>query len=89
MSIDNGASFSQTPHPKPLKHLHEITRFSRMTYEAIQSFDKTAMQAYLFPDATKFEQDKFETFWKQRQAYLDYVNECIQKNGESETFFFE
>ena len=89
MSIDNGASFSQTPHPKPLKHLHEITRFSRMTYEAIQSFDKTAMQAYLFPDATKFEQDKFETFWKQRQTYLDYVHECIQKNGESETFFFE
>ena len=89
MSIDNGASFSQTPHAKPQKHLHEISRFSRMTYEAIKNFNKEEMKDYLFPNANEFEIQKFETFWSQRQAYLDYVELCISKNGNDETFFFE
>lgn len=89
MSIDNGAGFSQTPNPKPERHFMEISRFSRMTYEAVKAFDKAKMQDYLFPNATLHEQEKFETFWKQREKYLKYVDACIKKNGEEETFFFE
>ncbi len=89
MSIDNGAGFSQTPNPKPDKHLHEISRFSRMTYEAIKAFDKDKMRDYLFPNATGHEQEKFETFWSQREKYLKYVDDCVKANGEHETFFFE
>ena len=89
MSIDNGAGFSQTPNAKPEKHLHEISRFSRMTYEAIKAFDKDKMRDYLFPNATVHELEKFETFWGQREKYLKYVDACIKKNGMNETFFFE
>lgn len=89
MSIDNGASFSQTPNPKPKKNLHRIQRFSKLTYDAILAFDKGKLLEYLFQEPTVFERQKFETFWNQRQAYLDYVQSCIEKNGESETFFFE
>ncbi|MBO4351114.1 MAG: hypothetical protein J6A01_09250 [Proteobacteria bacterium] len=89
MSIDNGAGFSQTPHEKPNKWFHSISRFSKTTYLAIKNFDENEMRDYLFPNATEFEQDKFKTFWNLRQKYLDYVQECIDKNGEAETFFFE
>ncbi|MBQ9815961.1 MAG: hypothetical protein IJM59_00620 [Proteobacteria bacterium] len=89
MSIDNGAGFAKTPNSKPEKHLHEITRFSRLTYTAISNFQKEPLLNYLFPDATDFEKEKFETFWQQRQKYLDYVKKCINDNGEAETFFFE
>lgn len=89
MSIDNGAGFPKTPNPKPEKHLREITRFSRLTYDAIAAFDKDNVLHFLFPNPSEFETEKFETFWKQRQKYLDYVKACIEKNGESETFFFE
>lgn len=89
MSIDNGASFSQTPNPKPEKNLHKIQRFSKLTYDAIAAFDRDQLLDYLFQEPTTYEKQKFETFWNQRQAYLDYVESCIEKNGESETFFFE
>ncbi len=89
MSIDNGAGFSQTPHEKPNKWLHTISRFSKTTFLAIKNFDENEMRDYLFPNASQFEQDKFKTFWSLRQKYLDYVQECIDKNGEEETFFFE
>lgn len=89
MSIDNGAGFAQTPNQKPEKHLREITRFSRLTYEAIRNFDKDWMLNFLFPNASKFEMEKFETFWNQREKYLKYVEGLIVQNGESETFFFE
>lgn len=89
MSIDNGASFSQTPHEKPAQHLKQVTRFSRMTYDAIKRMDKAAMLDYLFPEATEYEKQKLDTFWNLRQAYLDYVDECVKANGEAETFFFE
>lgn len=89
MSIDNGATFSQTPHPKPEKHLKEIQRFSRLTYEAIRALDKNHMLEYLFPEASDAEKEKFETFWTLRQNYLNYVSQCLEKNGEDETFFFE
>lgn len=89
MSIDNGAGFSQTPHAKPEKHLHEITRFSRLTYESIKGFDKDEVANILFPNPSVHEMDKIETFWKLREKYLQYVDACIAKNGEAETFFFE
>ncbi len=89
MSIDNGASFSQTPNPKPERNLHEISRFSRLTYEAILHWEKDEMAELLFPSASDFEKEKFETFWSQREKYLEYVKSCINKNGSEETFFFE
>ena len=91
MSIDNGAGFPKTPSPKPDKHLHEITRFSRITYDAIKSLenDKDKVNDYLFPNPSDMERERLETFWKQRQLYLNYVQQCIEQNGEAETFFFE
>ena len=91
MSIDNGAGFPKTPSPKPDKHLHEISRFSRITYNAIKSLDsdKDKVNDYLFPNPSDMERERLETFWKQRQLYLDYVQQCIEQNGEAETFFFE
>lgn len=89
MSIDNGASFSPSPKEKPEKTLHEITRFSRLTYEAIKNLDAQDMYAYLFPNPSQFERAKFEMFQAQRKKYLEYVESCIAANGESETFFFE
>ena len=35
------------------------------------------------------ELEKIDTFWALRDAYLNYVEQCIEKNGEDETFFFE
>ena len=91
MSIDNGAAFPKTPNPKPEQHLHEISRFSRATYEAIVDLeaDKERVNNILFPNPSDVERDRLETFWSQRQKYLKYVKECIVKNGEDETFFFE
>ena len=91
MSIDNGAGFPKTPSPKPDKHLHEISRFSRITYNAIQSLDsdRDKVNDFLFPNPSDMERERLETFWKQRQLYLDYVQQCIKQNGEAETFFFE
>ena len=89
MSVDNGASFAQTPNPKPEKNLRRIRRFSRLTYDAVRAFDKEKLREFLFPDPTSFENEKFETFWQQRRRYLDYVQECIDENGAEETFFFE
>ncbi len=91
MSIDNGAGFPVTPSPKPDKHLHEITRFSRLTYNAIQALaqDKQKVNDSLFPNPSDREKERLETFWKQREIYLNYVQKCIDQNGEAETFFFE
>ena len=89
ISIDNGASFSQSPNEKPYKRLLKVKRFSRMTYDAIKQLDRDVMMDYLFPQASEFEKEKFETFWHLRGEYLDYVAECVSKNGEAETFFFE
>ena len=91
MSIDNGAGFPKTPSGKPEKHLHEITRFSRTTYNAIVALeaDKDKVNDYLFPNPSDMERERLVTFWNQRQIYLDYVKHCIEKNGEEETFFFE
>ncbi len=89
VSIDNGASFAQTPNPKPEKNLRRIRRFSRLTYDAVSAFDKERLREYLFPTPTAFENEKFETFWQQRRRYLDYVRQCIDENGAEETFFFE
>lgn len=91
MSIDNGAAFPKTPNVKPDKHLHEISRFSRTTYHAILALadDRDRVNALLFPDPTKVELERLDTFWKQRDRFLAYVQECIKKNGEEETFFFE
>lgn len=89
MSIDNGASFSPSAKDKPEKHLHEISRFSRLTYEAIKHLEDRDMYAYLFPNPSQFERAKFEMFQAQCKKYLEYVEACIAKNGEAETFFFE
>ena len=91
MSIDNGAGFPKTPNSKPDKHLHEISRFSRSTYLAIVDLEnhQDDVNHILFPNPSDVEKDRLATFWNQRKKYLDYVNQCIKKNGESETFFFE
>lgn len=89
MSIDNGASFANTPNPKPQKNLHRIQRFSKVTYDAIRAFDKNELLEFLFPNASKMEIGKIDTLWKLRQEFLDYIDSCIKKNGEDETFFFE
>ncbi|MBQ9244411.1 MAG: hypothetical protein IJ165_14535 [Proteobacteria bacterium] len=89
MSIDNGASFSPSAKEKPERHLHEISRFSRLTYEAIKRFGEWDMYAYLFPNPSQFERAKFEMFQAQCQKFLEYVESCIARNGEAETFFFE
>ena len=91
MSIDNGAGFPKTPNTKPDKHLHEITRFSRTTYQAIVDLekDKDKVENILFPNPSDVERDRLATFWNQRKLFLDYVKKCIEKNGEAETFFFE
>ena len=89
MSIDNGAAFPKTPNPKPERHLFEVTRFSRTMHDAIERLDHDATLEFLFPEATDMERDKFETFWTQRQRYLDYVQKCVEKNGAEETFFFQ
>lgn len=89
MSIDNGASFPQTPNPRPERHLHGIRRFSRLTYEAIGALEHDRTLERLYPDATELEKKRFETFWKQRERYLAYVEGLISEYGESETLFFD
>ena len=89
MSIDNGASFPQTPNPRPERHMHAIRRFSRLTYEAIGALDHDRTLERLYPDATQQEKKRFETFWQQRERYLDYVKGLIAEYGESETLFFD
>ena len=89
MSIDNGAAFAKTPNSKPRQHLEQIQRFSRLTYDAIRAFDKESLTKALFPSPSPMELEKIDTFWALRDAYLNYVEQCIEKNGEDETFFFE
>ena len=89
MSIDNGAAFAKTPNSKPRQHLEQIQRFSRLTYDAIRAFDKESLTKALFPSPSPLELEKIDTFWALRDAYLNYVEQCIEKNGEDETFFFE
>ena len=89
MSIDNGAALSQTPHPKPERHLRGIRRFSRLTYEAIGALDHDRTLARLYPNATDQEKDRFETFWKQRGKYLNYIQSLVAEYGETEVLFFD
>lgn len=91
MSIDNGAAFPVTPQAKPDKWLKSIRRFSRATHRAILELeaDQQRVNDYLFLDPSPVEVKRLETFWNQRELYLDYVQECIDKYGESETLFFE
>ena len=91
MSIDNGAGFPKTPNSKPDKHLHEISRFSKATYLAVVDLEKykDKVENILFPNPSDVERERLATFWRQRKLYLDYVQQCIAKNGEDETFFFE
>lgn len=89
VSIDNGASFPKTANPKPLANLHKITRFSRLTTQSIRKLQFQPTLDFLFPNATPFEQERFATFWAQRTALLNYVDECVAKQGEENTYFFE
>ncbi len=89
VSIDNGAAFSQTVNPKPRKHVQAIQRFSRITVEAIRAWDHDRTLERLFPNATSFDRERFETFWAQRQYFLNTIDQLVAQNGEEQTLFFE
>ncbi|MFA5625574.1 MAG: hypothetical protein WC966_11055 [Bradymonadales bacterium] len=89
VSIDNGASFPRTPNPKPLKNLRDISRFSRLTIDSIKNLEFEDTLEFLFPKSSPFERERFQTFWNQRDELIKYVDECIEKNGEEATYFFE
>ena len=52
----------------------------------MQLSEELFLQEY---DPSQFERAKFEMFQAQCKKYLEYVEACIAKNGEAETFFFE
>ncbi|MCL2325271.1 MAG: hypothetical protein FWC40_02025 [Proteobacteria bacterium] len=89
VSIDNGAAFSKTPHPKPEKWLHSIQRFSKTAHRAIENLDKEETYRVLFQNPSDYDESRYETFWQQRQRYLDYVQSLIDANGIESTLFFD
>ncbi len=89
MSIDNGAALSQSPNPRPERHLHTIHRFSRLTYETIRALDHDRTLARLYPGASELEKKRFETFWQQREQYLATIQSLISEYGEAEVLFFD
>ena len=89
MSIDNGASFPKTPNEKPLKHLKDTQRFSRITLRAIQKLDRDETLNILLPHPTPFEVEKFDTFWKQREIFLQYIDDLVIEYGADNVLFFD
>lgn len=89
LSIDNGAAFPRTPNVKVEKQLHRVQRFSRQLVAAVRALEHDKTLARLWPEATPFEKERFETFWAQRQLFLDYVDALIASHGEAAVLCFE
>ncbi len=89
VSIDNGAAFPRTPNEKPARQLKRVQRFSRTLVQAVRALDHDKTLARLFPEATPFEIERFETFWQQRSLFLAYVDELVAAHGAEAVLFFE
>ena len=89
VSIDNGASFPRTPNEKVDKQLFRVQRFSRQLVHAVRLMDRERMLERLFPEATDYEKERFETFWSQRQRFLEYVDGLIAEHGEASVLVFD
>lgn len=89
VSIDNGASFTRTPSPKVEKQLRRVQRFSLQLVSAVRALDRERTMKRLFPDPTDYDRVRFATFWAQRAAFLEYVDELIETHGEEAVLAFE
>ncbi|OIP41824.1 MAG: hypothetical protein AUK47_05575 [Deltaproteobacteria bacterium CG2_30_63_29] len=89
VSIDNGAAFPKTTNEKVDKHLQDVQRFSRQLVKAVRELDHDRTLARLFPEATDYERERYETFWTQRTLFLAYVDGLIAAHGESAVLAFD
>lgn len=82
VSIDNGAAFPKTVNDKVYQRYMMTERFSAHFIRALRNLDKDLTLECLFPNASKYEKEAFELFWKQRGVVLKRIDTLIEKYGE-------
>ncbi len=82
VSIDNGAAFPKTVNDKVYQRYMMTERFSAHFIQALRNLDKDLTLECLFPNASKYEKEAYELFWKQRNAVLKRIDTLISKYGE-------
>ncbi len=89
VSIDNGASFPAYSNEKVYERFMMTERFSLHMIDSLRALDKAQTFKLLFPDASKYETEAFEQFWKQRSALLTRIDSLSQTYGSKRVLSFE
>jgi hypothetical protein len=89
VSIDNGASFQDSPNDFVEQRLHFVERFSRQMLHAIRHLDREKTLHRLFPKPSPYDRRRFEHFWQQRKRLLAYVEKLKTRYGKSNVVYFD
>jgi hypothetical protein len=88
ISLDNGAGFPQYHFDIVARRLEPVGRFSRRTVVSIRALDPLFVNPVLFPSPSLGERGRLGTFWDQRRAFLDLINQLRAEYGNEAVFAF-
>lgn len=89
VSIDNGASFPAYSNENVRDRFMKSERFSAHFITRLRMLDKDETKKLLFPNATEFEEKRFEQFWSQRVAVLERIDKLSEEYGVERVLSFD